>query len=211
MGNDRNASTGKGSRIKIYCGYVFLLPLPHTDYINRFHYFTTTKHTNMKRILLLTIIITCSFIVGYAVGTKKAEHTSAAGVTGIGGIFFKCKEPKKMREWYDANLGFRSNTYGTNFEWRQAGDSMKRGFTIWAPLKETSTYFEKEFMINYRVNNLDALLANLATKGIMPIDTMQHASYGNFIHLKDPEGNRIELWEPNDVAYEKMGPGTTVY
>lgn len=156
-------------------------------------------------------MILCSFIVGYSLGTKKAEHTSANGVTGIGGIFFKCKDPKKMKEWYNTNLGFRNGDYGTNFEWRQAGDSTKRGFTLWAPFKETTKYFEKEFMINYRVSNMNALLAALATNGILPVDTMQTASYGSFIHIKDPEGNRIELWEPNDVEYYKMGPGTTVY
>jgi catechol 2,3-dioxygenase-like lactoylglutathione lyase family enzyme len=165
----------------------------------------------MKKTLLLLLIISCSFIVGFAVGIKKAEHTSPNGVTGIGGIFFKCKDPKKLKEWYNDNLGFRNNAYGTNFEWRQAGDSTKKGFTLWAPFKETTTYFEKEFMVNYRVNGLNTLLANLATKGILPIDTVERASYGNFVHIKDPEGNRIELWEPNDEEYYKMGPGTTVY
>jgi predicted enzyme related to lactoylglutathione lyase len=165
----------------------------------------------MKKILLLLFTIGCSFMIGYALGIKKAEHTSPNGVTGIGGIFFKCKDPKKLKEWYDANLGFRNNQYGTNFEWRQAGDSTKKGFTLWAPFKETTKYFEKEFMVNYRVSHLDALLVSLATRGIMPIDTVERASYGSFVHIKDPEGNRIELWEPNDEEYYKMGPGTTVY
>jgi len=165
----------------------------------------------MKKILALAAVIACSFIIGYAMGVKRAEHTSVNGVTGIGGIFFKCKDPKNMKEWYNTNLGFRNNEYGTNFEWRQAGDSMKKGFTLWAPFKETTKYFEKEFMINYRVSNMDALLVTLAANGILPVDTIQRASYGSFIHIKDPEGNRIELWEPNDVEYYKMGPGTTVY
>jgi predicted enzyme related to lactoylglutathione lyase len=165
----------------------------------------------MKKSLALVAVIALSFIAGYALGLKKAEHTSANGVTGIGGIFFKCKDPKKLKEWYDTNLGFRCNAYGTNFEWRQAGDSTKKGFTLWAPFKETSTYFEKDFMINYRVSHLDALLTSLAAHGITPIDTVERAPYGSFVHIKDPEGNRIELWEPNDVEYDKMGPGTSVY
>lgn len=165
----------------------------------------------MKKLLLVAFAIGCSFAIGYAIGQKKAEHTSPYGVTGIGGVFFKSKDPKKLKEWYDTNLGFRSNAYGTNFEWRQAGDSTKKGFTLWAPFKETTKYFEKEFMINYRVSNLDALLAQLKTKGILPIDTIERASYGAFIHIKDLEGNRIELWEPNDEEYNKMGPGTSVY
>lgn len=165
----------------------------------------------MKKIFLLVSIVAASFVLGYAMGIKKAEHTSANGATGIGGIFFKSKDPKKLKEWYDANLGFRNNAYGTNFEWRQAGDSTKKGFTLWAPFKETTKYFEKDFMINYRVSHLDALLADLRTKGIIPVDTVQRASYGSFVHIRDLEGNRIELWEPNDEEYDKMGPGTTVY
>lgn len=165
----------------------------------------------MKKTLLIALVITGSFIIGYAMGLKKAEHTSANGVTGIGGIFFKCKDPKTLKKWYNDNLGFRNGDYGTNFEWRQAGDSMKKGFTLWAPFKETTKYFEKDFMVNYRVSNMDALLAILKTKGIVPIDTVERASYGAFVHIMDPEGNRIELWEPNDEEYYKMGPGTTVY
>ncbi len=165
----------------------------------------------MKKLSTLIAVIICSFAIGYAVGIKKAEHTSTNGVTGIGGIFFKCKDPKKLKEWYSANLGVRSTDYGANFEWRQAGDSTKKGFTLWAPFKETSKYFEKEFMINYRVSNMDALLTSLAAHGIRPIDSVERASYGSFVHIKDPEGNRIELWEPNDTAYYALGPGTTVY
>lgn len=68
----------------------------------------------MKKILVLVLIIACSFVIGYAIGIKKAEHTSPNSVTGIGGIFFKCKDPKKLKEWYNTNLGFRNNQYGTN-------------------------------------------------------------------------------------------------
>src|SRR6516164_3719366 len=126
----------------------------------------------MKKIMAVIALIACSFVIGYAIGARKAAHTSPNGVTGIGGIFFKCKDPKKLKEWYDTNLGFRNNAYGTNFEWRQAGDSTQRGFTLWAPFKETTTYFEKEFMINYRVSHLGPLLDTLKAHGITPIDTV---------------------------------------
>lgn len=165
----------------------------------------------MKKIFLLALIIIPSFAIGYAVGNKKPEHTSPNGVTGIGGIFFKCKDPKTLKKWYDENLGFRNNQYGTNFEWRQAGDSMKKGFTLWAPFNEKSKYFEKEFMINYRVANMDALVATLKTKGILPVDSVQRDATGAFVHIMDPEGNKIELWEPNDEEYYNLGPNTTVY
>lgn len=165
----------------------------------------------MKKAILLCCAVAVSFIVGYAVGHKKAEHTSLNGVTGIGGVFFKCKDPKALKAWYDSNLGFRSNQYGTNFEWRQAGDSTKKGFTLWAPFKETTKYFEKEFMINYRVSNMNALLKELKAKGINTIDSVQTDATGSFVHMMDPEGNRIELWQPNDEEYYDLGPGTTVY
>lgn len=166
----------------------------------------------MRKILLFILIVTSSFVIGYAIGnSRKPEHTSAHGVTGIGGIFFKAKDPKKLKDWYDTNLGFRNGPYGTNFEWRQAGDSLKKGFTVWAPFKETTRYFEKEFMVNFRVSDMNALLADLKTRGIVPIDSVQRDATGAFVHIMDPEGNRLQLWEPNDVEYDKLGPGTTVY
>ncbi|MBL0336858.1 MAG: VOC family protein [Chitinophagaceae bacterium] len=129
-------------------------------------------------------------------------------VTGIGGIFFKCKDPKKVREWYQTHLGLITNTYGAVFEWRQGADTTQKGFTQWSPFKETTKYFEpstKDFMINYRVENLEALLAQLRKDSVTIVDTVETADYGKFIHIMDIEGNKIELWEPNDIAYEKLG------
>ncbi|PQJ13130.1 glyoxalase [Flavipsychrobacter stenotrophus] len=128
--------------------------------------------------------------------------------TGIGGIFFKCKDPGKMREWYKVHLGLSTNNYGSVFEWKQAADATKKGFTQWSPFKETTKYFApstKEFMINYRVADLTALVAQLQTEGVTITDTFETASYGKFVHIMDIEGNKIELWEPNDIEYEKMG------
>ncbi|MCD6063553.1 MAG: hypothetical protein K0R82_1464 [Flavipsychrobacter sp.] len=156
-------------------------------------------------------VIAGSFAAGYALGNNKEALRKPYGVKAIGGIFFKCKDPKAIKAWYDSNLGIITDQYGTNFEWRQAGDSTKKGFTLWAPFKETTKYFEKEFMINYRVGDLDELLAELKQKGIKPIDTVESAGYGKFVHIMDPEGNRIELWEPNDEEYDKIGSGITVY
>jgi predicted enzyme related to lactoylglutathione lyase len=129
-------------------------------------------------------------------------------VTGIGGIFFKCKDPGKMREWYKTNLGLNTNQYGAVFEWHQGADSTKKGFTSWSPFKETTKYFEPstaDFMINYRVENLETLIEELKKNGVTILDTIQSVDYGKFAHVLDPEKNKIELWEPNDVAYEKLG------
>jgi predicted enzyme related to lactoylglutathione lyase len=123
-------------------------------------------------------------------------------VTGIGGIFFKCKDPKKINEWYKTHLGFDTTPYGTNFEWRQAEDSTKKGSTQWSPFAENSKYFEpstKDFMINYRVENLEALVEQLKSEGITIVDKIEASEYGKFVHIMDIEGNKIELWEPNNA------------
>jgi predicted enzyme related to lactoylglutathione lyase len=129
-------------------------------------------------------------------------------VTGIGGIFFKCKDPKKMREWYKTHLGLNTNQYGTVFEWRQGADTTKKGFTQWSPFNEKTKYFEpstKEFMINYRVDNLEALVEELKKAGVSFTDSIETFEYGKFVHIMDIEGNKLELWEPNDLEYEKLG------
>ncbi len=166
----------------------------------------------MKKATLLILALATSFCFGFAfrsITTNDSnDNTQLKRVTSIGGIFFKCKDPKKMREWYQTHLGLNTNEYGTVFEWRHATDSTKKGFSQWSPFKESTKYFEpstKEFMINYRVENLEALVAELRKEGITITDTLEAYEYGKFIHIMDIEGNKIELWEPNDVEYEKLG------
>ncbi|ODT49769.1 MAG: glyoxalase [Niastella sp. SCN 39-18] len=120
-------------------------------------------------------------------------------VTGIGGIFFKCKDPGKLKEWYKTHLGIDANEYGTTFEWKESADSSKNGSTQWSPFAETTKYFEpsqKDFMINYRVAHLEALVEELKKEGVMVLDKMETYDYGKFVHIMDLEGNKIELWEP---------------
>jgi predicted enzyme related to lactoylglutathione lyase len=122
-------------------------------------------------------------------------------VTGIGGIFFKCKDPIKMNEWYKTHLGLETNQYGANFEWRQSEDPTKKGSTQWSPFAETTKYFEpstKDFMINYRVENLEALVEQLKNEGVTIVDKIETFDYGKFVHIIDVEGNKIELWEPGE-------------
>ena len=163
----------------------------------------------MKKLLII-IAILASFFSGFALKTiinarQKSNVPELKKVTGIGGIFFKCKDPGKVREWYKTNLGINTNQYGAVFEWRQGADTTKKGFTTWSPFKESSTYFTKDFMINYRVDNLVALIAELKKNGVTIADTMETYNYGKFIHILDNEGNKIELWQPNDIEYDKMG------
>lgn len=120
-------------------------------------------------------------------------------VTGIGGIFFKCKDPKGMKDWYQQNLGLNTNDYGATFEWYADQNSTKKATTQWSTFDENTKYFapsEKEFMINYRVDNLEALVAELKKAGVNVVDSIETYDYGKFVHIMDPEGNKIELWEP---------------
>ena len=120
-------------------------------------------------------------------------------ITGIGGIFFKCKDPNKMKEWYKTHLGMDTNEYGANFEWRQADDASKTGSTTWSPFAEHTKYFEpsaKEFMINYIVSDLEAIVEQLRKDGVTIVDNIETYEYGKFVHIMDMEGNKIELWEP---------------
>lgn len=166
----------------------------------------------MKKTILTILALAISFGFGFAfktfIANKSSEPLKIGRVTGIGGIFFKCKDPKKVREWYKTNLGLETNQYGAVFEWYQGADSTKKGFTQWSPFKETTKYFEpstKDFMINYRVENLVDLVAELKSNGITIVDTIETVEYGKFVHLLDIEGNKLELWEPNDIVYERLG------
>lgn len=122
-------------------------------------------------------------------------------VTGIGGIFFKSKDPKKMTEWYQKHLGLDANPYGATFEWYEDADHTKKAQTQWTPFADSTNYFEpsaKDFMINYRVENLEALVEELQKEGVTILDTIETYDYGKFVHILDDEGNKIELWEPTE-------------
>ncbi len=119
-------------------------------------------------------------------------------VTGIGGIFFKSENPEKIKAWYKKYLDIDAGDYGFTFNWSMEADPSK-GSTVWAPFEQKTTYFNpssKDFMINYRVENLELLVDELKAAGITFLDKIEVYSYGKFIHLMDPEENKIELWEP---------------
>ena len=168
----------------------------------------------MKKTLLLFLLLVLSFSFGFTFKTilVRNQNLMSKRVTGIGGVFFKCRDPQKMKEWYKAHLGLDTDKYGTNFEWRQGADSTKKGFTQWSPFADATKYFEpsaKDFMINYRVENLEALVGELKKEGVTVVDTIETFEYGKFVHIMDMEGNKIELWEPNDAEYDKIVEGRT--
>jgi predicted enzyme related to lactoylglutathione lyase len=166
----------------------------------------------MEKKILITLTLVTTFALGFAfkslISKTTGDKPAMKKVTGIGGIFFKCKDPGKMREWYKVHLGLSTNQYGAVFEWRQGADTLKKGFTQWSPFKETTKYFApstKDFMINYRVENLVELVDQLKKDSVMITDSIETVEYGKFVHIMDMEGNKVELWEPNDVEYEKLG------
>jgi predicted enzyme related to lactoylglutathione lyase len=166
----------------------------------------------MKKTFLIIFALATSFGLGFAfnnlITNKPNDNSKMKKVTGIGGIFFKCKDPKALREWYQKHLGLNTNDYGAVFEWRQGADTTKKGFTQWSPFNEKTKYFlpsTKDYMINYRVADLDALVETLKNEGVTIADTIQSVEYGKFVHIIDLEGNKIELWEPYDSEYERMG------
>lgn len=126
-------------------------------------------------------------------------------VTGIGGIFFKCKDPNQMNEWYKTHLGLNTTQYGVSFEWRPLDEPNKKATTQWSAFSDTTKYFEpstKEFMINYRVENLEQLMGELKAGGVTILDEIATYEYGKFLHILDMEGNKVELWEPVDEALD---------
>jgi predicted enzyme related to lactoylglutathione lyase len=133
-------------------------------------------------------------------------------VTGIGGIFFSTENPKKSREWYAKHLGLAVNDYGSSIEFRNANNPEEINYLQWSPFQKGDQYFEpskKDFMINYRVQNIEGLVEKLKAEGVRILDEIETYDYGKFVHIMDHEGNKIELWEPQDHVFTAMGGETT--
>lgn len=123
-------------------------------------------------------------------------------VTGIGGVFFKTKDPKAVKEWYSKHLGLNTDQWGCTFWWMD--ENRNKCSTQWSPFKEDTDHFkpsEKDFMMNYRVENLEELLETLKDEGVVVMKEIQKVEEGKFGWIMDLEGNKIELWEPNDKAF----------
>lgn len=139
--------------------------------------------------------------------TPKKDSTSinttmdtTPKVTGVGGIFFFSENPKETKDWYSKNLGIETDDYGSSFKSRNINKPDEINILQWSPFKKGSNYFapsKKEFMINYTVQNIEGLVKNLKENGITVLDSIATYDYGKFVHVLDPEGNKIELWEPN--------------
>lgn len=157
----------------------------------------------------LSLVVTsaamaASFVCGMMVQAKRTSpvRPSELRVTGIGGIFFKARDPMKLADWYRKHLGISFEGQGAafhRFDWSEKDDPSKTGVTVWAIFPQTTKYLgpdQSRFMINYRVSNLDSLLSALRKEGVEVDKEVQKEANGRFGWASDPEGNRLELWEP---------------
>jgi predicted enzyme related to lactoylglutathione lyase len=128
----------------------------------------------------------------------RKETNTMKRVTGIGGVFFKSQDPEKLYGWYETHLGIKRQPYvGHIFEWKEP-ETGAEGQTVWALFPQNSKKFDSSaasFMLNYRVDDMDALLKALQQEGVA-VEGREDGEYGKFAWVMDPEGNRIELWEP---------------
>ena len=120
-------------------------------------------------------------------------------VIGLGGIFFKCKDNEKTKNWYKEHLGIPVESWGALFHWRRHDKPEEETYSVWSPFKEDTDYFEpgkQEYMINYQVEDLHALLKELKKEGVQVMEKTDESEFGKFGWAIDPEGRKIELWEP---------------
>lgn len=121
-------------------------------------------------------------------------------VTGIGGIFFKARDPQALGAWYQRHLGIEVQPWGgASFRWNGPDNPSGQGSTVWSPFAADTDYFAPgtaPFMVNYRVADLDALLAALRAEGVEVVPRVEDSEYGKFGWVIDPEGNKVELWQP---------------
>lgn len=121
-------------------------------------------------------------------------------VTGIGGVFFKSPDPKALGAWYKAHLGIEVQDWGgAAFPWRRADNPELAGTTVWSPFPADTKYFSPSpapFMINYRVDDLHAVLAALRSEGVQVEDRVEESEFGKFGWIVDPDGSKVELWQP---------------
>jgi predicted enzyme related to lactoylglutathione lyase len=133
-------------------------------------------------------------------------------VTGIGGIFFKSKDTEKSKKWYNEQLGLTANDYGTVFEFRHGANPDKKGYAQWSPFDADTKYFEPskaDFMVNFRVENIEAFVDQLKEAGVTICDEIEEFEYGKFVHVLDPDNNKVELWEPVDDCFTEGYEGKT--
>jgi catechol 2,3-dioxygenase-like lactoylglutathione lyase family enzyme len=174
-----------------------------------------TEDTNRERIhrrwyvptLVTTLLGDCGFGLGWSRSgiapvqsqERKTTMSQQGRILGIGGIFFKSANQQQMKEWYTKHLGLADSGHGVMLPWREKDNPESEQMTIWSIFPGNTKYFEPgpaSFMVNYIVDNLEALLDRLAKEGVRIDPKRQDESYGRFAWIYDPDGNKIELWQP---------------
>lgn len=143
----------------------------------------------------------------FAMPDLTGRDSTTLAVQGLGGVFFKASDPKALSAWYGKHLGlpFGSNTYAP-LKWRDRDIPYRIASTALGIFDENSDYYapsKSEVMLNFRVNNLEALLAKLKGEGVTQVGEVVNYDYGKFAWIMDPEGHKIELWEPIDEVLEQ--------
>ena len=128
-----------------------------------------------------------------------SQNTTPGRILGIGGVFFKTAHQDEMRAWYGRHLGLTDEGQGVSFQWRDHDDPTKQHVTVWSLFPDTSNYFDAPFMINYIVDDLDALLEKLHAAGVQIDPKREDHDYGRFAWIFDPGGNKLELWQPRQA------------
>lgn len=152
-----------------------------------------------------------SVFYDYKAEQIASKKIKSGKVTGIGGVFFKSKDVKAINAWYYNNLGLVPNDYGSMFEWRDSDDKTI-AYTQWSPFSKKTKYFlpsKNDYMINYRVDNMEELLKKLKENKVTILDTIESYDYGKFLHILDCDSNKVELWEPIDGSFTKLYEGKT--
>ncbi len=160
----------------------------------------------MRRIALASLLLISACSLAGQEGQPSQPEKSKPPVTGdqrgrilgIGGIFFKSADQKQVREWYGKHLGLEDKGGGVMLPWREKDNPEKEHVTVWTVFPDKTKYFEpgQAFMVNYIVDDLDALLERLQKEGVKIDPKRQDADYGRFAWVYDPDGNKIELWQP---------------
>ena len=173
------------------------------------------KSLDMKSIVLgMLLMLGIGIAFGFSKKTNNKEDPknrtenatspadTAPKATGIGGIFFYSDDLKETNAWYTKNLGLEINAWGSSsFEFRNVNKPENIGSLQWKPFKKGDDYFspsKKDFMIDYRVQNMEGLVTKFKQNGVTILDTIASYDFGKFLHIMDAEGNKIELWEPVD-------------
>ena len=133
--------------------------------------------------------------------TVMKNEEGLGKVIGIGGVFFKSQDPEKTKQWYEDHLGIENGSYGHIFTWYLDKHGETERQTVWTPFDASTDYFgDNDMMINYIVDDMDAIVARLREAGVTFVDEVtEYEGLGKFVHIEDGEGRRVELWEPEKI------------